>query len=107
MNEITSVAPAPAGTAIVAVVVVLEVSPPIRIVGAVRSCASQVNPFVAVTLVPIVITRLQVFAPSVMVPPVEPPVVALLEHPVTVNFVLFVPSPAPDNSPFPSSRARV
>lgn len=72
-----------------AVVVVEEDSPPISMVGAVRSCAWQDQPFGAVAPVApaIVMTTVQVLAPRVITPAAAPPVVEDTEHPDVVNFV--------------------
>lgn len=72
-----------------AVVAVLEDSPPIKIVGAVRSRAVHDQPFVAVKPVaPFrVTTTVQEFAPSVKVPAEAPPVDDETEQPEVVNFV--------------------
>src|SRR6267378_3580089 len=85
----TSVAPAVTGMVKEAVVVVLDDSPPNNIVGAVRSCAWHVQPFGAVDPVApfIVTTTVQEFAPNVIIPAEDPPVVEETEQPDVVNLV--------------------
>ena len=102
LKLITSVAPAPAGMVMEAVVELLLDSPPIKIVGAVRSCAWQVHPFVAVNPdAPfMVITTVQLFAPRVKIPAVAPPVVELTAQPDVVNFVPIDCSPGRNRNPF-------
>lgn len=86
---ITSVAPVVTGIVKLAVVVVLDDSPPIKSAGVVLSCAEHVQPLGAVNPVaPFIVTiTVQTFAPSVNVPAVAPPVVAETEQPEVVNFV--------------------
>lgn len=84
--------PAPAGIVIVAVVVVLDDSPPISTVGAVRSWAWQVQPFSAVEPVApamVMATEVQGPAARVKIPALAPPVVVPTVQPVpaAVNLV--------------------
>lgn len=94
LKLITSVAPAPAGTLKLAVVV-LSADCSTKIVGAVRSLAEQCQPLVAVAPVApfIVTTTVQVLAPSVNFPAVAPPVVDETEQPDVVNLVPTEASP--------------
>jgi hypothetical protein len=87
----TSPIAAPIGIAIVAVVVVLEFSPPRLRVGTFRSCAVQVQPFGAwmVVIAPFIrIVTEQLFAPSVKMPALPVPEATVTLHPVKFGDVV-------------------